>query len=223
MVICEERAIERILSLGFCDTAIPVTVRQELGKEAQICVLPSLKKSALKFEKLFSNDYFSPAAHSWLRENVRPFMHTIGYHDNKLSRKVMSIMSRGTSFGETPNSGAVILKEPIKNLTTTDIPTLLEFGHIISAVVIDGAVVCTAYTDLAPDGEAVEVGVETAPAYRRRGYAKDALYGLINELYSLGIQPIYICSRSNIASLKLANACGFKPEALEYNYVFRRD
>ena len=223
MVICEERAMERILSLGFCDTAIPISVRQDLGKEAEICTLPSLKKTALKFEKLFREDYFSPDAHAWLRENVRPFMHSIGYHDNKQSRKISVIMSRLSSSPDISKSNAVIISEPIKNLTTTDIPTLLEFGHIISAVIVDGCVVSTAYTDLPPDGEFVEVGVETAPSYRHEGYAKDALLTLIYELEALGKHPIYICSKSNKASLSLAKSCDFELEAMEYNYVFRRN
>lgn len=223
MIVCEERAFERILSLGFCDTAIPVSIRQKIGEEAVICVLPSLKKTAVKFEKLFCDNCFSPEAHSWLKENIRGFMHSLGYHDNRQSRKVMTVMSRESGEIELISSDAVILNAPMKNLTTTDIPTLLEFGHIVAAVIRDGAVVCTAYTDLVPDGDAVEVGIETAVGYRRKGYAKRALSALIRELEGRGIRPIYICSENNRASVKTAESCGFVREATEYNYVFRRD
>ncbi len=224
MIICEERAVERILSLGFCDTAIPISIRKEFTEEVEITVLPSLKKTAQKFEKLFSGRYFSSEAHAWLRENVRPFMDSIGYHDNRQSRKVSLVMSRAKNSQNPGESNAVILDSPVKNLTSADIPSLLEFGHIVSAVIIDGAIVSCAYTDLNPDGaKSVEIGIETATLYRRKGYAKSALVGLIRELEKKGIAPVYICSESNRPSIKLARSCNFIPEAREYNYVFRRN
>lgn len=222
MIICEEKAFERILSLGFCDTAIPITIRQEIGRDAEITVLPSLKKAAQKLEKQFGGKYFTPKVHEFLRCEVRPFMDSIGYYDNRQSRRITAIMTQAENTKVIP-SDAVILDTPMKNNTTADIDSLLEFGHIISAKIIDGAIVAVAYTDLNPAGcEFVEIGVETAPGYRRRGYAKSVLQNLINRLYDLNIKPVYITSTHNKASLKLAKSLGFMTDAFEYNYVFRR-
>lgn len=222
MIICEERAFERILSLGFCDTAIPISIRKEVSGEAYITVLPSLKKAARDFEKKFAHDYFSTGAHEWLRSSIRPFMFSIGYEDNRQSRKITEIMSRKNKIPLEHND-CDILKTNMPNLTSADVSSLVEFGHIVSAKIIDGRIVSVAYTNLNPtDCSAVEIGVETAPGYRRCGYAKRVLSTLINELENMDIAPIYVTSKNNYASIKLAKSIGFECEALEYNYVFRR-
>lgn len=222
MIICEEKAFEKILSLGFCDTAIPISVRQEPGCEAEITVLPSLKKVAQKFEKEYMGKYFAPEAHEFLRREVRPFMDSIGYHDNRQSRKISVIMTMRENLRST-KTDAVILASATDNKTTADIDSLIEFGHVVAAKIVDGSVVACAYTDLNPDGcKFVEIGVETAPEYRRRGYAKSTLQALITKLNELGIIPVYITSVNNKASLTLAKSLGFEADAFEYNYVFRR-
>ncbi len=222
MIICEEKAFERILSLGFCDTAIPITIREDIGRDAEITVLPSLKKVAQKLEKQFGGKFFDIETHNFLRHEIRPFMDSIGYLDNRQSRKITVIMTRDNSI-TLPCSESVILDAPIKNNTTADIESLIEFGHIVAAKIVDGAVVACAYTDLNPQGcEYVEIGVETAHAYRHKGYAKSVLQTLISRLNELDIKPVYITSAHNKASLKLAKSLGFEAEAFEYNYVFRR-
>ena len=224
MIITEEKALERILSYGFCDTAIPISIRQSLGDEPEITVLPSLKKVAVKFERDFEDNLFSKDAHAYLRESIRPFMDSIGFLDNRQSRKISLIMSRSESGIPSPRQAIKLTDTSMysKNLTTAPIRDLIELGHIVCVVMIDSNIVSVAYTDLPPDGKAVEVGVETASAYRGQGYAKDALTKLICELSDIEVEPIYICSKSNTASVNLAKSLGFKAEAIEYNYVFRR-
>ncbi len=224
MIITEEKALERILSYGFCDTAIPISIRQSFDSEPEITVLPSIKKVAVNLERNFCDRLFSKEAHNFLRKNIRPFMDSIGFLDNRQSRKISLVMSRCESV--IPASRQAIRLTDIsmysKNLTTAPIRDLIELGHIVCVVVIDSNIVSVAYTDLAPEGKAVEVGVETAPAYRGQGYAKDALKKLICELNDIEVEPIYVCSKSNTASVKLSKSLGFKTEAIEYNYVFRR-
>ena len=223
MVICEERAFERILACGFCDTAIPVSIRQENGSLPCITVLPSLKKTAVRFEKQFSDDCFSKAAHQWLRDNIRAFMDSIGFKDNRQSRKISLIMERTGNKRECAvSSDAVLIQSSYGNITGADIDSLLEFGHIVCGVITDGKIVSVAYTDLKPLGKSVEVGIETAVPYRNRGFAKASLSKLTSVLESRGIAPIYICSENNTASLKTAFSCGYSVCAREYNYVFRR-
>ena len=224
MIITEEKALERILSYGFCDTAIPISIHQSTGDEPEITVLPSIKKVAAKLERDFADKLFSKEAHSFLRENIRPFMDTIGFLDNRQSRKISLVMSRNESIVPSPTSAIRLTDKSTysKNLTTVPMRDLLELGHIVCAVMVDSSIVSVAYTDLPPDGKAVEVGVETAPAYRNRGYAKDALTKLISELDRIDTVPIYICSQSNTASMRLAKSLGFSTQAMEYNYIFRR-
>ncbi len=224
MIITEEKALERLLSLGFCDTAIPISIRQQYGEEAEITVLPSLKKVAQRLEKEFDGRLFSKDVHAYLRENVRPFMDTIGFLDNRQSRKISLIMTLDNTDVFPPVNSVRLnsTSEYSKNLTSAPIRDLLELGHVVCAVLEGSSVVCAAYTDLPPNAKMVEVGVETAPSYRRRGHAKDCMTALISELAKMGIKPIYYCSESNTGSVKLARSLGFVSEAIEYDYVFRR-
>lgn len=223
MIITEEKALERILSYGFCDTAIPISIRQNGDSEPEITVLPSVKKVATKLERDFEGKLFSKEAHAYLRESIRPFMDSIGFFDNIQSRKISLVMFRGEK--ELNPVKAVLLTDKSafkKNHTTAPVDQLIELGHTVCAVIEDSDIVCVAYTNLPPDGSAVEIGVETAPSYRRKGLAKDALSKLICELENNEKEAIYICSQSNTASVRLAASLGFVTEATEYDYVFRR-
>lgn len=225
MIIYEEKAFERILFAGFCDTAIPISVRIEKDGDTLITALPSLKREAREFEKLFFHDPLSDKAHAWLKEKLCPFMYEHGFKANRQSRKITDIYVRPTlEVSGLDRGDSVLLTSPQKNATTADIESLLKFGHIASAVVREGTVVSVAYTDLAPDFDTaeIEVGIETAPAYRGRGLARAALSGLICELAHQGITPVYVTSRGNRASQRLARTLGFVKEAVEYNFVFRR-
>lgn len=224
MIYTEEKALERILSLGFCDTAIPVSIRLEYGGEAEITVLPSLRKVAVRLERDFDGKLFSREAHAYLREAVRPFMDKIGFLDNRQSRKISLIMSLGDAKVTPPEKAVRIssTSDYAKNLTSAPVRDMIELGHTVCAVLDGTSIVCVAYTDLPPESKSVEIGVETAPAYRRRGFAKDCMSALIRELAKDKIEPIYYCSQSNTPSLKLARSLGFVEEAIEYDYVFRR-
>ncbi len=224
MIFTEEKALERILSLGFCDTAIPVSIRWEYGKEAEITVLPSLKKVAVRLEGEFDGRLFSREAHAYLRESVRPFMDRIGFLDNRQSRKISLIMSLGEADVRPPEKAVRIssTSDYSKNLTSAPVRDMIELGHTVCAILDGASIVCVAYTNLPPEAKSVEIGVETAPAYRRRGFAKDCMSALIRELAKNEIKPVYYCSQSNKPSLRLARSLGFVEEAIEYDYVFRR-
>ena len=186
--------------------------------------MPSLKRVAQKLEKEFDGRLFSKDSHAYLREKVRPIMDTIVFLDNRQSRKISLIMTLGDTEVLPPIKAVRLnsTSEYSKTLTSAPIRDLLELGNVVCAVLEGSSVVCVAYTDLPPNAKMVEVGVETAPSYRRRGYAKDCMKALISELAKMGTEPIFYCSKSNIGSVKLARSLGFVSEAIEYDYVFRR-
>jgi len=53
-------------------------------------------------------------------------------------------------------------------------------------------------------GEAHEAGVDTAPAFRRRGFARVAVAGWLAEVNRIGAEPLYSTSWENEASQRLA-------------------
>lgn len=64
-----------------------------------------------------------------------------------------------------------------------------------------------------------EVGVDTHPSYRRRGYGRSVVSHMTEAIPTLGRVPIYRCSTSNQASLRVAEACGYRK--LADSVIFR--
>ena len=56
--------------------------------------------------------------------------------------------------------------------------------------------------------EEIEIGVDTAEAYRRRGYGAACVRALTNELCRMGHTVTYECASGNAASVGLAESVG---------------
>lgn len=65
------------------------------------------------------------------------------------------------------------------------------------------------WASAAPLGEIWNITVETAPAQRGKGYARQALLTLTAHLLAHEKPPLYICEAGNIASARTALAAGF--------------
>lgn len=89
-------------------------------------------------------------------------------------------------------------------------------GHDAWVVMADHAVVAAAWLC----GGAI--AVETAPAYRRRGYARAVVAALTSACLVEGREVRYCCAETNAASMALAASLGFVPAAREYRPGFRR-
>ncbi len=225
MITYEEKAFERILFSGLCDTAIPISVR--VGKSGvDICALPSVRDIACEFEKKFGDKPFSKEAREYLQASLRPFMYEHNFIDNRASMKVSDVYAfYEGDLPDSPNACIITNDDLVKlaNRTSAPLCDLLEFRHTVAAVIEGEDIVSVAYTDVVPKaGHAVEIGVETAKDYRGRGLAKRACGALIYKLAKIGCVPIYECLRTNRASVRLARSLGFVREESELNYVFRR-
>jgi len=64
---------------------------------------------------------------------------------------------------------------------------------------------------------AVEAGVETAPAYRGRGFARQATARWAEAIYAAGMRPLYSTSWGNTASLRIAAALAAERYAVDYS------
>lgn len=58
-------------------------------------------------------------------------------------------------------------------------------------------------------GDDVEIGIETLPAFRRRGLARVACAAMIDDLVATGRTPVWSCREDNVGSVRLADALGF--------------
>lgn len=91
------------------------------------------------------------------------------------------------------------------------LPTHCLPDGIVYGVVVDGEVASVAYahaTALMQDRVA-DIGIETAPAYRRRGLAKAAVSAVVRHIGSRGGEAIYSTAPGNLASIATAQSVGF--------------
>ena len=78
------------------------------------------------------------------------------------------------------------------------------------SMVIDGQPVCTAYSAYIFEG-LLELGIETLPQYRGKGYALFACAALIDFCLENNFTPVWSCRFENTASYNLAQKLGFEP------------
>lgn len=57
----------------------------------------------------------------------------------------------------------------------------------------------------------LELGIETAPQWRRRGLAAAAAAAMIRVTLDAGLEPVWSCREDNVGSYRLACALGFVP------------
>ena len=101
--------------------------------------------------------------------------------------------------------------EGYNDLTDTDIDGLIEDGYIIYAAVVGNDIVAVANTGVPINDETpreVEIGVDTAEKYRRKGYGRACISALVNELSRLGHTAIYEYASKNTASARLIESLG---------------
>lgn len=61
--------------------------------------------------------------------------------------------------------------------------------------------------------QACELGINTLPAARRRGFARRCVLAWAAAVAAEGLEPLYSASWDNAPSLALAQACGYRPFA----------
>ena len=61
------------------------------------------------------------------------------------------------------------------------------------------------------DTRLLEFGIETAPLFRGKGFAKETCIALINYCLNNGYEPVWACRLENIGSYLLAQQLGFEP------------
>ena len=220
MVRLESPKHEKMMLDGRLEYALGIDVHFENG-ESIITALPRFKKEAREFEKHFDGRYFSREAHEWVLSNIGAALADFGYFPNRSSRR----LTRSFILRTPPEiSGDAILLDapPAQSALFLEFDELIRRGHLIAAKLEDGVCVSCAYTDVpipqkaADAGLCVEIGVETAPRFRRNGYGSKAVRILCAELCARGFKPLYITGENNTASKKLARSLGFEPIARDY-------
>ncbi len=215
------------------DIAIPISIELLDGDEARIEVFPKLEHIARELCERFAQDMLSDAALEWLWDAVRPYAKEWGYSDDKFRDRWGYIFRADDAMGTecAAQCGVSILcgTDAPKNRTTLDIEYCLTEGHAASVICERGEIVSAALTHEPIDelislgAEFCEIGVETIPEYRSRGYARCAVAALSLFLKEKGLTAEYRCQRYNEASYKVAKGAGMKVCGRFYSYILRKN
>lgn len=77
-------------------------------------------------------------------------------------------------------------------------------------VEVDGTPAAIAFSAFHWD-DVLEIGIETAPDFRRQGLATVVAEAMIEDVLAAGLRPVWSCRESNIGSVRLAQSLGFTP------------
>ena len=96
-----------------------------------------------------------------------------------------------------------------------ELPTHCFPDGIVYGVVAGGQVVSVAFAHRpgVMEDKVADLGVGTAPACRRRGYAKTAVSAVVAHITSRGGEARYACDPANLPSRATARSVGFVPYA----------
>jgi len=92
------------------------------------------------------------------------------------------------------------------------LPTHCFPDGIVYGFVEDRRVVSVAYAHRSGimEDQVVDIGVETAEGYRRKGYAKTVVSAVTAHMVQAGGQALYACSPRNFASIATARSVGYE-------------
>ena len=211
------------------DILIPVELSATPEAGLTVTVIPRFRAAGRRFLSLFSDRPFSDEALGWLRDEIAPACADWGYLSNRYSVRHCRIFRfpEGKTPGETLPGGRVLTEnDEENNQTTFDLAETVSDGRLCFGQEDGGRIVSVAVTHASPDerepGGTLEIGVETVPAARRRGYAVSCLSGLTKEITARGLTPEYRCTYSNVASAKVARAAGYLQIGQACSFVLRK-
>lgn len=197
------------------DVAVPFEMTVCAG-EAVIEYYPSAEGIVDEYLRLFGESeqtLLSCGAVDWANRAFEAFLEGFGFLLSPDSNDFyVNYRLRCAPCGKNPAVRRLDGTEGYRDLTDTDVEGLCNSGYIIYAAVEGNNIVAVANTGVPITEDApreVEIGVDTAEDYRRRGYGRACVCALVNELSSRGHEAIYECASGNTASVGLIESlCG---------------
>lgn len=177
------------------------------------------------FKKYRSSDaLFSDDAFVELDRILRPYLAEWGYRASMFSSRYGISLFQDDPTAISASAildGTVRMTEAVvgmKNCTSMKPEDCAARGAY--AQIADDQIVCMASVNRVSGAErCVEIGVECAPAYRRRGYAASCVCALTKELCAAGNVVLYRHYHTNVGSAAVAKAAGFRPVGRFFSYT----
>ena len=225
MIRLEEEDLETFSLSGDAEIDVPFSVFRAADGIVTITAYRIALDVATAFEAQFGSDPFSAAADRFLRAELTPRMAKYGFAPDRRASDVILEWERREPYGDLSSESAVLLTDTPAGgfnsfLTFAPEPASDDPYSYCAAVTDGGRIVSAAQiNDLPSDDGCPEINVETAPSFRKKGYAASAVRVLTDALIRRGDTVRYACRASNAASVRTAAAAGFTKRGERRSFV----
>lgn len=221
MLILEDE--REILESG-SGVLIPLLIDQSDG-DTEIEAYQGIEQIATDFHARFLGRYFTPAAIDWLDQRLRPYVEGLGYLRECTGKY------RWYHRYELTDPAALPLERIRPDsvpLTEGDYDVRVSFSLIEQmekslpayvTLIGDRIVSIATVNEHDPDQKLLEITVETAPGYRGQGFGLSNTVALAAKLTQMGYRAVYVASRYNRPSQKIARRAGFVQTGRIYAYT----
>lgn len=216
MVDAEDKEFEDdIINSGY-HIAVPVQIEKKESGDLRIIAYSFVMDKAREFEEKHGASPFTPDAFAFLDQNIAPVMQGLDFSAEHATERIFreyrcDKINRDALLGECEIIDSLDGEEWDEELELDAFS--LEESNMIDrmAVVRDGGkIICYAgLDDVCENDGLLEVTVECAAGYRRRGYGSACVARLTEYLLSLGERVKYVCEDDNPNSMKTAARAGY--------------
>lgn len=219
MIRLEEKELEEQVIATNHHIAVPFEMNHIAGEGLDLLVYSFCEAIAGEFEEKFADDPTSEAAQAFLYEKITPLMTELEYGcDDALGviyYEFHAVPGDRIVCTELPDCALVddLTGEVFENLPLDEFE-FLETDPCDKMAILrrDGKVVCYAgLNDVCEDDGLYEITVECEEEYRGNGYAKACVAKLTQHILDHGESVKYVCTSDNTASIRTAEAVGFRP------------
>lgn len=229
MLKLEDRSFEKF-SLGrHGDVALPISVF--LGKDGELTVTAyrKVKGIAKRFLKNQGIAFPSEDSLSALKGELDCVMKRYDYEYDADSALILEFELTHPSEHNGVSTVILITNRDVTAYTADTTLWNLEVddeddADVICAVIQNGRIAAFASVNDMSDDGGLEINVECAPMYRKRGFGSSCAAGLANYLLgnSLTDKVHYKCRAKNEASAMTARRAGFEFAGRRFTFVYRR-
>ena len=206
--------------------AVVPFLMEEYGNECRFEVYSGFERSARRFAGEFPEERFSEEALGKICAYSDEYLAERGYSRDKKqtasfyiryeftgSGRLLSLCLSDTTFflSDIYAPGQSLFVKKGGNITTFNLPSLVKKGIPAFVTLCGDRIVSIAtVNETEEEKNILEITVETAPAFRKRGYAVSNTAALADYIQKLGKKAVYCCRATNLSSRKVAEHCGFE-------------
>ena len=178
MIITEDKELAQFSLTEGC-IAVPMEVYQPIDGEMRVTVYPGLEGMAQEFVRLFSRDPFSPDAIHWLKDRLTPYVGEYGMAPSRdvdvhfLDYRIYDrdALPMRNVLPDTELAGGHTDMSEWINATTHALEMDPDDPDDACAIHRVGSTIAAyaALNDFPEEEDVLEIHVECAPAYRKKG------------------------------------------------------